>query len=653
MKTLKQFKVLIFLLLIWRLNGFNLLAGDNTLPSYTVHKTATTIKLDGIPNEAAWRSAAPSPLFLEIEKGTPPFYPVTAKMLWDDKYLYLSFRISDPNLWAKKCFRDFPMAGNFLPDVLLLKKRKYKEKFSYTENLIKIYLDPDNDGKNYTETHVNPSNIVCDKWQETPWRKKVCERMGIKRPSDGVKIHPDWNCPGMKTAVHIDGTLNDPYDVDNGWTVEVAIPFESLKFLSDTQNFPPRPGDVWRIHLGRRYAPCYGADASYWTWPVIGEGDCHTPDRWGYAVFAGPNKKTMENAYPAMPKLNVSAQKAPMNFAGLPKAAFNWKALWSDQIKTHKEADELIRLTKVMNCNVIIVYTADSGKAVYESSFLKYDKGIEAGTLKYLIEQAHKNNIKVHSWFVNLRTDAEFAKKHPELLQKCRDWEDENAKLPRIDPGRANVHTGNWLCPDRGLTEYEKKIIGEIFSNFDFDGFAFDYVGYRNYYACFCDYSRQRRQEFADKHPDISVIEIMRRFSEESLVKYVTEVREFVRSLKPSAEFSIHIYPDFDLNPVYGNRLPVESCGQTIAWFYKPFWSYGKVYDTCMKYKNAQGKFVKYNKFVPFVGVYDRDKLKTPERLRTEIRIAGLAENGTIMLASDRIFRRHPELVKVVAEELK
>ena len=145
----------------------------------------------------------------------------------------------------------------------------------------------------------------------------------------------------------------------------------------------------------------------------------------------------------------------------------------------------------------------------------------------------------------------------------------------------------------------------------------------------------------------------MLRFSEESLVRYVTEVREFVKSLKPSTEFSIHIYPDFDLNPAYGNRLPVEYCGQTIAWFYKPFWSYGKVYDTCIKYKSAQGKFFKYNKFVPFIGVYDKDKLKTPERLRTEIRIAGLAENGTIMLAFDKTFMKHPELVKIVAEEFK
>jgi hypothetical protein len=529
------------------------------------------------------------------------------------------------------------MAGKYLPEAFLLKARKLNKGNPYAENFIKIYLDPDADGRNYTEIHVTPLNTVCDKWQEIPWRKDVSERMGIKFPKEGARIHPEWNVPGMKTATHIDGSLNDPYDIDKGWTVEVAIPFASLKHLSKTQKSPPEVGDSWKCHLGRRYAPYYGAKASYWTWPVIGEKDCHVPDRWGAIVFAGSNKKTPPNIDKTMQELNAAAKKAPADFAALPKGNFKWKALWAYQLKNHKEADNLIKLTTAMNCNVIIVRTAALGKA---------------DAVKYLIEQAHKNNIKIHSWFVNLRAGKEFAKKHPELLQKIRDWEDENIKLPRVDPGRTNVHSGNWLCPDHGLTEYEKNIIRETFQEFDFDGFAFDYVGYRNYYACFCDYSLRKRQEFADKHPELSAVEIMRQFSENCLVNYVTEVRNFIKTLKPNTEFSIHIYPDFDLNPVYGNRLPVEYCGQTIAWFYKPFWSYGKIYDTCMQYKAAEGKFVKYNKFVPFLGVYEQDKLKTPGRLRTEIRIAGLAKNGTIMFAFDKIFLKHPELVKIVAEEL-
>ncbi len=336
----------------------------------------------------------------------------------------------------------------------------------------------------------------------------------------------------------------------------------------------------------------------------------------------------------------------------LAKGNFEWKALWARPIKTHKEADDLISLTKTMKCNVLIIYTEGRGKAMYGSKILSLEKKIEEDTLKYLIGQAHKDNIGIYAWVVNLSVSPEFAEKHPELMQKVGVGEEDSAKLPKVNPDRENIHGGNWLCPDHGLTEYEKSIFSEVIREFDFDGLALDYIGYRNYYGCFCEYSVAKRQEFADKHPELSELEIMRQFSEDSLVRYTGEIRDSVKTMKKDIKFTIHIYPDFDLNPAYGNRLPVEYCGQTIAWFYKPFWEYGKIYDICMMYKKAEGKFVGYNKFVPFIGAYPDDKLKSEERLRKEIRIAGLASNGTIMFAFAQTFLKHPELAKIVADEL-
>lgn len=625
-------------------------SADKPAHEYAICKTLAPIKIDGIPDEKSWNEADLLPAFAEIETGEPARYPVSAKMLWDDKCLYIAFWIADPNVWSLNALRDFPMAGSQLPLSFMMKARDFKETSSYTENSVNVYIDPDNDGRNYLEMHVNPRNAVCDKWQETPWSKAVCKRMGIAYP-EKTEIHPLWNCPGLKTATHIDGTLNDPYDVDRGWTAEIAIPFESLKHLAPTQNFPPKSGDTWRLLLARRYASCPSGDAAYWTWPSIGEKSCHAPDRWGHATFMETNPSGTHEEI-NLAAIDAAAKEEPKALKDIPKGDFKWKALWSSTVKNKAEADDLIKLTKAMNCNVIIIYAEGSGIAAYSSEFLDKAKDIESGTLEYLISHAHMNNMKIHAWAVNLRVSSEFAKRQPEFLQKARDLEDENAKLPSVDPGRANAHTGSWLCPDQGLTEYERNVLCEMFMKFDFDGLALDYVGYRNYYACFCDHSIQKRQEFADRHPELSSVEILRQFSEDALVSYVTEVRNAVKTIKPNAEFSIHIYPDFDLNPAYANRLPVEYCGQTIAWFYKPFWSYGKVYDTCMGYKAAEGKFMDYNKFVPFVGVYPDDKLKSAERLRKEIRIAALSGNGTIMLAFAETFMKHSELAEIVAQEL-
>ena len=34
----------------------------------------------------------------------------------------------------------------------------------------------------------------------------------------------NFDMPGIKTAVEIDGTLNDNIDVHNGWSLEIVIP---------------------------------------------------------------------------------------------------------------------------------------------------------------------------------------------------------------------------------------------------------------------------------------------------------------------------------------------------------------------------------------------------------------------------------------------
>ncbi len=599
-------------------------------PEYQVYKASTPIVIDGQFDDQAWQDAEPSPVFADITDGSPARYPVQARMMWDDKYLYFALSAGDPDVWAAKIVRDDPM-GLKIEGWQTPGKRKQ----AYTESFFKIYLAPDGIGRRYTETHINPLGKICDKWHKSPWRKEVSDRIGAKH-FEKPDV-PEWNCDGMRQAVAVRGTLNDQYDIDDGWQAEIAIPFTELAHLTEGRNYPPRPGDRWLAHLGRRYA-ARGGEASYWTWPVIGVRDCHNPDRWGGLIFRAER---------------TFAQTAKT--AHLPKPQFAWRAMWArhKDMLTLESISNLVNTLEKMHINAVIASaSAWSGTVCYDSEFYPKPKGVTIDPLGELIRAARSKNIQVYAWTINLRAmDKQYIRQHPELAQQIQPWEEQSIKMPRATPDRVNAHPGDWLCPDRGLDPEEARFLTELASRYDLDGIGLDYLGYRNYYACFCDYSRAQRLQFAEAHPEMDAKEVLAKYSEERLVEWTRQTRELLLKIKPDLKLAIHIYPDFDLNPLYPSKLHVDYCGQTVAWFYKPFWSYGKILDLCEAYQAESGKHHAFNRFVPFVGVYGGDKLKTPERLRREIRIAGSVGAQGIMLAFFETFREHPELIEVVKEE--
>lgn len=64
----------------------------------------------------------------------------------------------------------------------------------------------------------------------------------------GGNFMVQWDCPGLKTAIHCEGTLNKSKDKDKYWSVEMAIPHQAL-----TMNFnnPLKAGNTWRINFSR------------------------------------------------------------------------------------------------------------------------------------------------------------------------------------------------------------------------------------------------------------------------------------------------------------------------------------------------------------------------------------------------------------------
>ena len=150
---------------------------------------------------------------------------------------------------------------------------------------MEIFIDPDGDGLNYAEIEVNPLNVVFDLLLSKPW-------------ADGGQGLAQWN-PEFASAVGIVGTINEAGDEDQGWTVEIALPWTALatdiRNVMNGQSLPPQSGDSWRLNLYRferlrEAGSITRAEASAWS--TVGEIDFHRPDRFGYLNFGGLRAKT-------------------------------------------------------------------------------------------------------------------------------------------------------------------------------------------------------------------------------------------------------------------------------------------------------------------------------------------------------------------------
>ena len=229
---------------------------------YVCPHTATPVKVDGQLDDPAWAAAAWTQDFRDIEGAAKPKprFRTRAKMLWDDDYFYIAAEMEEPHVWATLTEHDSVIFRD--PD-------------------FEVFIDPDGDTHAYFEFEINALNTGWDLFLPKPYK-------------DGGKADNGWEIPGLKTAVHIRGTLNDPSDKDTGWTVELAFPWRAFAAQAGRAT-PPRAGDQWRVGFSRVQWQITHADGRYtkvpktpeanWTWTPQGVIDMHRPERWGYVQF--------------------------------------------------------------------------------------------------------------------------------------------------------------------------------------------------------------------------------------------------------------------------------------------------------------------------------------------------------------------------------
>ncbi len=256
------------------------------IPRYTAYHTTETIHVDGRLNEKCWQVAPRSPRFTDILTGKRTLYDTRTAVLWDDTNLYVGFWVQEPHVKATFTKHNSPI---------------------YQNNDVEVFIA----GRDaYYEFEINALNTTYEAffmWEDAYEKDGYSEVPEFSRtnplvvPFNGVGYtnHPrglrlgSWafTFPGLKTAVHINGTLNDDSDTDRGWTVELAFPWRGMKWLAkpDGRALPPKDGDVWRIDFSRfnQYkAPPPAKDSSGWFWSPHGVWDSHIPECFPYIRFS-------------------------------------------------------------------------------------------------------------------------------------------------------------------------------------------------------------------------------------------------------------------------------------------------------------------------------------------------------------------------------
>ncbi len=254
---------------------------------YICYKALKPINIDGIPDEKSWENVPWTNRFVDIEGDLKPapFQHTRAKMLWDEDYFYVAAKLEETHI------------AGFLNE---------HDNVIFYDDDFEVFIDPDCDTHNYYELEMNALNTTWDLLLTQAYK-------------DNGKAVDHWNIAGLKTAVHIEGTLNNPSDKDKYWTVEIAIPWNALEECARHSGFP-EDNEIMKVNFSRvdwqydivngKYVKKKNLPENNWVWSPQGLIAMHYPERWGVVQFSHASAgEKVEPVFEEEPELRVELFK--------------------------------------------------------------------------------------------------------------------------------------------------------------------------------------------------------------------------------------------------------------------------------------------------------------------------------------------------------
>ncbi len=259
---------------------------------YVARKIDANFFVDGDLQKRVWQEATWSRSFIDMATGEKSEFDTKSAILWSESHMYVAFYAEESDLRAEISERD---------------------SLIFLENDLELFIDG---GDCYYELEVNALNTIYEVffiWRDSfpddsrfpPEVFNVLSQHAYTFGGDydrsgehfWVGTHPrgtrwafrDFDMPGLETAVVLDGTLNEPENVDKGWSLEISIPWSSLAPLAGERSLPPAIGDQWRMFLGRFQKKILdGVQVTPHPASSLnshGVYDTHQPEKWSLVSF--------------------------------------------------------------------------------------------------------------------------------------------------------------------------------------------------------------------------------------------------------------------------------------------------------------------------------------------------------------------------------
>lgn len=247
---------------------------DYCIPKiYNVNTMNTIPNIDGIINDNEWQNIDWSEqLVSEFKNGnTEPQFSSKYKLGINNDTLYFAAIIYDQHIWS-------------VNDIC--------QSYFFDDNFLELFIDDNNTELDYVVLKMNALGNLCGEY-----RTSTNEKPLLRFPLLDNSL--------ARCAVHVEGTLNNPKDLDNYWAVECAIP---LNLQIEGHTFL-KPNTQWNTNVRRLHWPTTVVSGVYkkmlnpetgkkyesekWVWSFLNENSIHNPELWGEWNF-NANGQTAE-----------------------------------------------------------------------------------------------------------------------------------------------------------------------------------------------------------------------------------------------------------------------------------------------------------------------------------------------------------------------
>ncbi|MDR0731266.1 MAG: carbohydrate-binding family 9-like protein, partial [Treponema sp.] len=223
---------------------------EDRIVHYDCRRTREAFPIDGDLEKPVWKQAEKTCCFVDMVTGEPAPFTTRSAALWDEKALYVAYWIDEPDVRASLTERDSLIWFDNDVELFFDGEDCYYEfqinAFNTVYEAFFIYQDALKKGSRFDRAGFDLYNrevdVLCG-FQDSSRFKKT--------PRGRRWAFMDFDFPGLKNGVKVEGKINDPFHIDKGWTVELDFPWEGFKILSPTKNFPPADGDSIRWQLFR------------------------------------------------------------------------------------------------------------------------------------------------------------------------------------------------------------------------------------------------------------------------------------------------------------------------------------------------------------------------------------------------------------------